>query len=50
MTTPADVVLVVHKAQWADQMFDLLDSLLENDHGFDVFEDLLRRKMGEFPE
>jgi hypothetical protein len=42
--------LNARKAQWADEVFDLLDSLLENDHGFEVFEDLLRRKMSEIPE
>jgi hypothetical protein len=42
--------LNAQKAQWADEMFDLLDSLLEEDYGFEVFEDLLRRKMAEIPQ
>jgi hypothetical protein len=42
--------LNARKAKWADEMYDLLDSLLEADHGYEVFEDLLRRKMSEIPE
>jgi hypothetical protein len=48
--TPEKMAILAQKALWADQIFDLLDSLLENDHGFEVFEDLLRREMAKFPE
>ena len=42
--------VIALRARWAEEIFDMLDSLLEHDHGYEVFEDLLRRKMAEYPD
>jgi len=48
--TPEKMAQIALRARWAEEIFDMLDSLLEHDHGYEVFEDLLRRKMSEYPD
>jgi hypothetical protein len=35
---------------WACNVYDILDSLLESDCGFDFMEDILRREMDKIPK